>query len=330
MTCSLQREDDTDIERLTLFDAHPPHDDLRSEVLAGLQAEPKWLSPKWFYDAAGSQLFDAICEQPEYYPTRTELAILRDNASAIAAVCGRDSLLIEPGSGSGIKVRLLLDALQPRCYVPMDISRDHLFASAHRLAADYPWLRLHAICTDFQQFDTLPLPVEGRRIIFFPGSTIGNFEPAAAEQFLRRLRRLIGEDGGILIGVDTEKSETRLNAAYNDAQGVTAAFNLNLLNRINRELGADFDTAQFCHHAFYHPERRRIEMHLRSTQAQQVTIGDTTITFAAGETIHTENSCKYAPERFAELAAAADLQVSALWLDSERLFGLYYLTAAVA
>jgi dimethylhistidine N-methyltransferase len=311
------------------YDAQPAPGDGRSELLAGLQRAQKSVNPKWFYDAAGSELFEQITALPEYYPTRTEVGILRDNRQAIAAHCGSGCVFIEPGSGSSEKARLLLDALRPKAYVPLDISADFLRESAEQLGQEYPWLQVNAVCADFNQGWPFPddLP-EGKRVVFYPGSTIGNLEPEAAATFLRRVRQVIGDDGGLLIGVDLHKSSERLHAAYNDASGVTARFNLNLLSRLNDLLDADFDQALFRHKAHYNTREQRIEMHLVSEQAHSVRCNGGHIDFTAGETIHTENSYKYTADGFATLAASAGLALEESWFDDERLFSVHYLSAA--
>lgn len=303
--------------------------DDHGELLAGLTRPQKSVNPKWFYDADGSDLFEQITRLPEYYPTRTEIGILTDNRSDIARHCGKGCLFIEPGSGACEKVRLLLDDLEPVAYVPLDISEEFLRDAATALGREYPWLPVHAVCADFN--DGWPLPDNlpaGRRVVFYPGSTIGNLEPAAAADFLRRVRQLIGADGGLLIGVDLHKSERRLNAAYNDSRGVTAQFNLNVLQRLNDELDAEFDPSGFSHHAFYNSEQQRIEMHLVSDVQQTVRCNGSRIEFAPGETIHTENSYKYTVEGFAGLAASAGLSLTQSWLDADRLFSVHYLEAA--
>ena len=308
-------------------DEHPDPVDGRVAILAGLRSAPKRIDPMWFYDKRGSELFDEITRVPEYYPTRTETAILTDNAAAIAARCPEECVLIEPGSGSSEKVRLLLEALRPKSYVPIDISAEFLRLAASALGTDYPWLDVQAVCADFKGGwgfldDT---PVE-RRVVFYPGSTIGNLEPPAAQSFLASLRALIGRDGGVLIGVDRHKDAHILDAAYNDEAGVTASFNANLLRRFNGMLEADFDLESFRHHAFYNEDLRRIEMHLVSDGAQSVTIGGQTINFSDGESIHTENSYKYSDEHLDRLVAAAGLVRTESWYDAERLFGVHFLT----
>ena len=310
-----------------LHDLHPPVADLRREVLRGLGDRPKWLTPKLFYDAHGSQLFDAITALPEYYPTRTEIGILRDCRAELAGLLGPGCVLIEPGGGNGIKARLLLDTLGARAYVPIDIARDHLFAAAEGLAVDYPDLVVHAVCADFSRPMTLPpLPETGRRVAFFPGSSIGNFEPAAAVELLERLAAMVGPGGALLIGADLVKDEARLTAAYDDVQGVTAAFNRNVLARLNRELGADFDPDGFAHRARYDRAAQRVEMHLVSRRAQRVAINGTEIAFAADESIHTESAYKYTPEGFRELAEAAGFRPWREWLDPEGLFAVFLFT----
>lgn len=257
------------------YDEHPAHADFFSEVLAGLQRKPRQIPPKFFYDERGSELFDAICRTDEYYLTRTEQQLLQQHAADIAELIGERCLLIEPGSGNSEKVRLLLDELKPAAYLPMDISRDFLYQSAGQVAREYPWLQVHATCVDFTAPLSLPwCPANAQRLVFFPGSSIGNFDPQQAAHFLINLRSVVGENGSLLIGVDLKKEPAILNAAYNDAQGVTAAFNLNLLYRIQRELDAEIEPEQFTHHAFYNDRLGRIEMHLVSQQQQAIRIGD--------------------------------------------------------
>jgi dimethylhistidine N-methyltransferase len=314
---------------IRFYDYEPTPADFLGEVLAGLRRKPAAIPPKFFYDAEGSRLFDAICEAPEYYPTRTEMRILSDNAGAIAECIGGECLLVEPGSGSSEKVRLLLHSLRPHAYVPMDISRDHLLAAARRVADEYPWLDVHAACVDFTAPLQLPYRPDGvRTVAFFPGSSLGNFEPGDAERFLRNLRAMVGDDGGLLIGVDLKKDNATLEAAYNDAAGVTAAFNRNLLTRINRELGGDFDVAQFHHRAFYNGMRGRVEMHLVSASDQTIHLGRERFRFTAGDSIHTENSYKYDVEQFRALARRAGFASGPVWLDDDRLFSVHFLSAA--
>jgi dimethylhistidine N-methyltransferase len=307
-------------------DLHPRARDKRAEILGGLMQEQKYIDPKYFYDARGSALFEQITGLPEYYPTRTERHILQRNARAMAATCGPDCVLVEPGSGSSEKVRLLLGALKPAAYVPMDISADFLERSAIQLAEEYPWLQVHAVCTDFASLEKLPpgLPAN-HYVIFYPGSTLGNMRPADAVEFLRRLGRWLDRDGGILIGIDLHKSARILEAAYNDAQGITAQFNLNILNHVNTLTSANFDPDRFSHRAFYNEEKQRVEMHLVSKQDQVVHIGDTPIRFTRGETIHTENSYKYTRESFRKVAASAGFEIHSSWCDDQRLFSVHYL-----
>ncbi len=307
-----------------LHDLHPPVADLRREVLTGLEANPKWLTPMLFYDARGSHLFDAITALPEYYPTRTEIGILRDCRDELTELLGPGAVLVEPGGGNGIKARLLLDVLDAMAYVPIDIARQHLFNAAAGLAADYPEIEVHAVCADFSRPLQLPdLPRGGRRVAFFPGSSIGNFEPAAAVELLSRLAGLVGPGGALLVGADLVKDSVRLEAAYDDVQGVTAAFNLNVLARLNRELDTDFDLARFAHHARYDREAQRVEMHLVSQVAQRVSLDDREIVFDAGESIHTESAYKYTPAGFRELATKAGFEPWREWLDPEELFAVF-------
>ena len=311
---------------LHFYDYHPRPADMRAEVLAGLALPQKQLSPKYFYDATGSRLFDAICELPEYYPTRTEIGILRRHGAEMAEQLGREALLIELGSGSSLKIRVLLEALRPAIYMPVDISKEHLLASAQDLADAFPGLAVHACCADYSApFD---LPVDDHdhpRAAFFPGSSVGNFEPLDAQRFLGRVGALLGPGGRLLIGVDLRKDVSLLEAAYNDAQGVTAAFNLNLLRRINVELGADFDLDAFRHQAHFNAEQSRIEMHLISVRDQWVRIDGQTFHFAEGESIHTESSYKYSIESFQALAHASGFAPEQVWTDEQALFSVHCL-----
>lgn len=314
---------------ISFHDLQPPAGSFLEDVWTGLGASPKALSPKYFYDARGSALFEAICELPEYYPTRTELALTRDSAGEIAEVLGKGGLLIEFGSGSSTKTGILLRALQPVTYMPVDIATDALKSAVGRLAAEFPQLQVVAVCADYLRPLDLPPGVDDsmRRMIYFPGSTIGNLTPAEAETFLARARVLAGAGGTMLVGVDLKKDPQRLHAAYNDAQGVTAEFNLNLLRRINRELAADFDLDRFRHIAFYDPVAGRIEMHLESTCAQIVTVSGRSFAFAAGERLHTENSCKYSVTEFQRLAQSAGFRAERVWVDPDHLFSLHLLRA---
>ncbi len=314
------------IDNVYFEDQQPDVTDSRDEILAGLKARQKRINPKYFYDERGSELFEQITETPEYYPTRTELSILDLYAEEMAEYCGTECVLIEPGSGSSEKVRLLLDALRPAAYVPLDISADFLYQSAVRLGREFPWLTVHAICADFSdQWQAPDLLPDGKRVVFYPGSTIGNMEPDIAKVFLSQLREITGEEGGVLIGVDLHKSEAVLNKAYNDDQGVTAEFNLNVLNQMNRMLEADFDANVFSHRAFYNTSQQRIEMHLVSKKQHSVCIENEYIEFEEGETIHTENSYKYTLDSFSELAHGAGFAVRQSWLDEQSLFSVHYL-----
>jgi dimethylhistidine N-methyltransferase len=301
----------------------------RADVLAGLAARPqKHLPARYFYDAAGSRLFDRITELDEYYPTRTELGILRDHAADMAARCGPRCLLVELGAGSLTKVRLLLDRLdRPAGYLPVDVSGDHLRTAAVALADDYPDLEVAPLVADFTQPFRLPPVAAARRVVYFPGSTIGNFDPPEADDLLRRVAQLVGPGGGLLLGVDLRKDVAVLERAYNDAAGVTAAFNRNLLARINRELGGDFDVDAFRHLAFYDRSHSRIEMHLVSVRAQRVRVGPAAFDFRAGETIHTENSYKYDVGELADRAAGCGLRLDEAWTDEQNYFAVLYLTA---
>ena len=317
--------------RFAFYDRLPNTGSFLDDVLAGLSRPRKALPPKYFYDERGCELFEAICATPEYYPTRTEAALMQRRAGAMARRLGRGCAVIEYGSGSGSKTRILLEVLRPVAYVPIDIARVQLRATAAGIARDFPGVAVAAVCADYSRPLSLPeLDRLGarRKVVYFPGSTIGNLTPVEAAGFLRNVRGLVGSGGGLLIGVDLRKDASRLNAAYNDRQGVTAAFNLNLLVRINRELGADFDLAAFRHQAFYNELPGRIEMHLLSLASQRVTVGGRSIRFRAGETIHTENSYKYSVNGFRALAAGASLEPVECWTDPEELFSVHYLEVA--
>jgi L-histidine Nalpha-methyltransferase len=300
---------------------------LRDAIL-GLRSAPKRISPKYFYDSEGSLLFDAICELPEYYVTRTELSILDARAGDIASRLAAGALcrVVEPGAGSGTKSRLLLRALgSNRCvaYVPVDISGRHLAHAAAQLRAEIPWLRVKPFVADF----TVDLPLlkadpATRTVVYFPGSTIGNFDPDQAKRLLSRFRRAAGPEGLVLLGIDLKKDPAALHAAYNDAQGITAAFNKNVLRRMNVELGADFDLDAFRHYAFYDPGPGRIEMHLVSARRQEVRLGGRTFTFEDGESIRTERSYKYDLTAAERLGRSAGLALSEGWLDDDRRFAV--------
>jgi dimethylhistidine N-methyltransferase len=307
-----------------------PDRDFRDDVWAGLSASPKTLPCKYFYDARGSQLFDAICELPEYYPTRTELQIMRDHVAAMAQRCGAHCHLVELGSGSSTKSRLLLDALRldggPAEYSPVDISGEHLEAAVAQLRADYPGLPVMPVHADFTTPFDLPTPDApvDRRVVYFPGSTIGNFTAAAAVPFLATIATLAGAGGALLIGVDLKKEPAVLEAAYDDAQGVTADFNLNLLDRINRELDGTFDRTAFRHRAHWNDTDGRVEMYLDSAAEQTVAVAGREFAFTAGESICTEHSHKYDLAGFAELVGAAGFAVEQVWLDAEERFSVQW------
>ena len=305
-----------------------PAVNFRKDVLEGLARPQKALPPKYFYDAAGSRLFEKICRLREYYPTRIELGITKRNLKDIARFTRKRCALLEYGSGESLKTRLLLQALEPSVYMPVDISADALRAAVTRLEREFPKLGIVAITADFSH--PLGIPAyrgTARRVVYFPGSTIGNLRRDEAEAFLRMTRGQVGANGAMLVGVDLKKDPNVLHAAYNDAKGVTAAFNLNLLARINRELGGDFDLRRFAHYAFYNPMAGRIEMHLVAREAQAVNIGDYRFSFYRGESIHTENSYKYSLPEFEALARNAGFKPARFWTDARRWFGVFGLTA---
>lgn len=310
-----------------LVDYEPSTQVFLEDVLLGLSQRPRTLPCKYFYDQHGSQLFDKICDLDEYYLTRSESAIMQRNAPEMAAQIGPGVRLVEYGSGSSIKTRILLDHLEkPVAYVPVDISREHLQKSADELSAIYPEIEILPVCADFTEiFD---LPDSSREpthsAVYFPGSTIGNFQPADAQRMLARIAPLCGTGGGLLIGIDLDKNVETIEAAYNDSQGVTAEFNLNLLRRINRELGADFDVDQFTHQASYNREQRRVEIDLSSEIEQSVCIDGKSFEFSNGETIRTEYSHKYTVEDFASLAAESGLTLRRCWTDDDGLFGVLH------
>ncbi|MCC6272956.1 MAG: L-histidine N(alpha)-methyltransferase [Deltaproteobacteria bacterium] len=312
------------------WDLQPPPVASLGEVLAGLRLPRKRLASKYFYDERGSFLFEEICRLPEYYPTRTELGILRHRAAEIAGLLDTPCAIIEYGCGSAEKIAPLLAAApQCRAYIGIDLSRAPLRALVASLAEDFPDVSCTGICADFlAPLDlSLPPPEKLRRVVFFPGSSIGNFEPEEALALLRRMARMAGPGGGLLVGVDLKKDKRTLEAAYNDSRGVTAAFNKNLLRRINYECDADFSEERFEHLAFYNVEKSRIEMHLVSPAPQTVHLGLAPIEFLAGETIHTENSHKYGPEEFSRLAEAAGWSPAYLWTDPDNLFSVQFFTA---
>jgi L-histidine Nalpha-methyltransferase len=314
-----------------LTDAHLPDEQTSAfarEAIDDLSQHPKRLSPKYFYDATGSELFEAITRLPEYYPTRTELGILRDRGGAISAIIPKGAALIEFGAGATTKVRLLLEQTALKAYVPVDISGDFVRAQADSLRKDFPRLAVYPVAADFTAPFELPAAIAGLpKVGFFPGSTIGNFEPHEACSFLRAAGEILGAGALMIIGVDLEKDERVLYDAYNDAAGVTARFNLNVLVRINRELGGNFDVSAFTHRAIYNRERHRIEMHLISKKPQAVRLLGTSLSFRPGETIHTENSYKYSIDRFAALARGSGWKVKQSWTDAAGMFSVHALQA---
>ncbi|MGB3269479.1 MAG: L-histidine N(alpha)-methyltransferase [Rhodanobacter sp.] len=309
----------------------PPASELLEVARHGLSLKPKRL-PSWlFYDERGSALFEQICEQPEYYLTRCEIALMDEHAADIADTLGSDVRLVEYGSGSGRKTRMLLRHLhQPVSYVPVEISPEPLQQSVQRLAREFPQLPLQPLCADFSRPLRLPIPPRAprRTVLYFPGSTIGNFEAHDAVVLLRKMRNEMGDAGGLLVGVDLKKDPAVVEAAYNDAAGVTAEFTLNMLARLNREIGSDFDLAAFAHRAHYNAMAGRIETHLVSRREQQVAIGRHKVRFGADEAIQVEYSCKYSLEDFAALADKAGLAVQRVWTDPQRMFSVQYLVRA--
>lgn len=316
--------------RFQFVNCKPQLSSFQKNVLTGLASQPKTLDPKFFYDEEGSRLFEQICEVPEYYPTRAEMTILETYAEEMKNETGESTLLIEFGSGNSQKIRLLLAKLKPAAYLAVEISCEQLLCACDQLSTLYPHLPITAVCVDYSQPLHLPEVGSGtgaRRVAFFPGSTIGNFTPEVAVQFLSNVREAVGTGGGLLIGVDLKKDPGLLNAAYNDKEGVTAAFNLNLLRRINRELGANFDLASFSHRAFYNKALSRVEMHLVSRRKQHVSIKDKVFLFEQGESIHTENSYKYTVDEFQSLAGRAGFGLGKVWVDKDGLFSIHYLAA---
>ncbi|MAE76253.1 MAG: L-histidine N(alpha)-methyltransferase [Planctomycetes bacterium] len=304
--------------------------EFRRDLLAGLHEPQKCIPPRYFYDKAGSLLFERICETEEYYPTRTELSIMQESAADMAAACGPGIVLIEFGSGSSQKTRLLLDSLDAAAYVPIDIAGEQLTTSAAKIAHDYPRLRVLPLCADFTKAVQLPDGVPpARRVAYFPGSTIGNFTPDLAAAFLEGTAHLCGDGAGLLIGIDMVKDPAVLARAYNDGAGITAAFNRNILNHANEVVGTDFDLESYTHLARYEEEQHRIEMHLVANSAQRVHIGNVEIVIAEGEAILTEFSHKYELDQFARLAARGSFQVDKVWTDPQTWFSVQYLTAQI-
>jgi dimethylhistidine N-methyltransferase len=314
---------------VSVLDLEPAASDFLEQAIAGLSSSPRTLPSKFFYDERGSDLFQEICELPEYYVTRTETEILRQHGAEIAESIGENAELVGFGTGAGVKTRMVLDHLRNViAYVPVDISKQRLTDSAEALSREMPNLEILPVCADYlQPFD---LPTPSRRpahiAVYFPGSTIGNMQPDVARHFLIRVARLCGHSGGLIIGVDLQKSKTVLEAAYNDSAGVTAAFNLNMLERANRELGADFDLSLWRHRAIYNEAADRIEMHLISQQPQAVHLGEREFLFEPGEKIITEFSYKHTVEGFSALAASAGFQLARVWTDPEKLFAVFHFT----
>lgn len=304
-----------------------PHDEFESAVLEGLSKPKKSLPCRFFYDARGSELFEEITRLPEYYPTRTETEILARNAGNIAGFIPEGSVLVEFGAGSSLKTEILLDRVASHVtYVPIDVSPSALSAAFERLKKRYPSLDIHPLVANFSQPFALPADLDGRtRTGFFPGSTIGNLTPPEVTRLLADLGSALGARSRLIIGVDLKKEARKLVLAYNDSAGVTAAFNLNLLARINRELQGTFDLESFRHDAIYNPREGRIEMHLLSTRDQDATVSGHRFHFRPGESIHTENSYKYAPDQFRTLSAMADWSTAALWTDNAALFSVHAL-----
>ena len=310
----------------------PPDNMLLQVVQRGLRSQPKRL-PSWlFYDEQGSALFEQICEQPEYYLTRAEIALLNQHAGEIAQVLGPDVRLVEYGSGDAIKTRLLLEHLvTPVAWVPIELSADPLRRSMERMAEQVPHLPIQPLTVDFTRPLRLPVPPRAprRTVVYFPGSTIGNFEDREAAQLLRKMRGEMGDNGGILVGADLKKDRATIEAAYNDGAGITAAFTLNMLTRLNRELGCNFELNAFRHRAHYNAMAGRIETHILSQREQRVRVGRLQVQFHEDEAMLVEYSCKYSLEDFAALAAIAGLAVQHVWFDPERMFSLQYLTRAL-
>ena len=313
---------------ITLYDFHPAQEDVADEILEGLRRPEKLISPKFFYDERGSQLFDEITELPEYYPTRTEIAIMQTHIAEMVRLIGPKASLIEFGSGSSLKTHILLKNLEDlAAYVPVEISLQHLMEAARELLRLYPHIEILPVCADFTQAFDLPNPkvMPIKNVVYFPGSTIGNFDPPAAKDLLKVMRLEAKEGGALLIGVDLKKDTATLENAYNDAAGVTAQFNLNVLERINRECGANFDLNSFAHRAIYNEEEGRIEMHLVSLKNQSVSIAGREVVFDEREHIVTEYSHKFSRQQFAELAGEAGFRVVKVWTDPEELFSVQYL-----
>ncbi len=314
--------------KVEFYDYEPRTSSVLKEVLAGLSQRQKSLSPKFLYDKKGSEIFEEICHLEEYYPTRAEEEILRTHGQEISTFIGDNAVIVEPGSGSGEKVRLILPHLsETRAYIPIEISKEILLRMTEEFQELFPTLKVLPVCMDFTEDLDLPLTlsnIPGKKVVFFPGSTIGNFATHEAVELLRSFSRLIGSGGGLLIGADLKKDYHVLERAYDDSQGVTASFNLNLLQRLNREVDAEFDLNNFQHKAVYNPELGRIEMHLVSRLHQMVRVNQTVFRFREGETIHTESSYKYSTGEFIDLCGKAKLSLKKIWKDEKGQFCVYY------
>lgn len=304
-------------------------EEFRAAVVEGLSQQQKTIPPKFLYDDLGSLLFEEICDLEEYYPTRTETGILKKYAKEMAGALGPNAVIIEPGAGSCQKIRILLPELnEPRAYVPVEVSQKVLFQAAEEIRKEFPDLHVLPVWADYEEYFRSPKNVSwigGRTSVFFPGSTIGNLDPKAARAFLESVGVLVGEGGGLLIGLDRKKDSEILRRAYNDKEGVTAEFNVNLLRRINRELGANFVLPRYHHEAVYNETLGRIEMHLVSDTTQIVQVSGETFRFREGETIHTESSYKYSKEEFQDLALSAGFETKNVWSDDQELFSVYFL-----
>ena len=319
---------DENVERTASYDFKPGLESFLAEVLIGLRKPQKELPSKYFYDERGSQLFEGICELKEYYITGIEASIMRSHIEEIVELIGPHVLVIEHGCGNCEKVRFLMDHLHdPVAFIPIDISQEQLVQVAKELDSIFPQLQVLPVCADYTSNFELPIPKREskRTVVYFPGSTIGNFDPMPARHFLEHAANLCGSDGALLTGVDLKKDPAVLHDAYNDSEGVTAAFNLNLLERINRELGCDFQLDAFEHYAFYNPRESRVEMHLISQKNQAVQVDGETISFTRGESIWTESSYKYDLDEFEQIAAVAGFRVERVWVDERRWFSVQYL-----
>ncbi len=316
--------------KIPWHDFEPERERFRAEVLSGLRKSPKELPSKYFYDERGSRLYERICTLDEYYIPRTEAAIMESHIEEIVALLGSHIVLVEYGCGTCTKTRILLDHLPDLTgFVPIDISREQLRHVAKELTLDYPGLEILPVCADFTSSFELPTPTRSvdRIAVYFPGSTIGNFNPVPARNFLRHIASVCGPGVALLIGVDLKKDPAALNRAYNDREGITAAFNLNLLERINRELNGDFKLEWFQHRAFYNPEEGRVEMHLVSLSDQNAHLDNISIPFAKGESIWTESSYKFTLDEFAQMSADAGFRVEQVWTDAQQWFSVQYLVS---